>query len=86
MGMKTKDYKIAAGVELGSATLYDIEGLARIFRGVSRGKSNFKSFCKGEFVLAYPNADLVRFTYCPVTGARIDWEYIMKEGLKMFDE
>lgn len=84
--MKTKDYKIAAGVELGHATLYNIEELVCLFRGVSgECKRNFKSFCNGEFVWAYPNADLVRFTYCPTTGVRIDWEQVLKEGLKMFD-
>lgn len=85
--MKTKDYKIAAGVEFDNPVLYDIEGLVRLFRGVSgRYKRNFKSFCKGEFVWVCPNADLVRFTYCPITGIRIDWEQVLKEGLEMFDD
>ena len=84
--METIDYKVAAGVEVSYATLYNIEELVRLFRDVSgEYKMNFTSFCKGEFVWAYPNADLVRFTYCPITGVKIDWEQVMEEGLKMFD-
>lgn len=77
---------VAAGSQFDNAILYDIEGLVILFKGVSNGKKNFVKFCKGEYAWVYPNASLARFNYCPITGEPIDWEQIMKAGLKLFDD
>ena len=82
--METTNIKIAAGVELDNATLYDVEGLVRLFRGVGgSNKKYFKDFCKGVFAWRYPNADLVRFNFCPITGVKIDWEQVLRDGLEL---
>ncbi len=77
---------VAAGQRFSSTNLFTAQGLADLFNGYNKGKEGFISFCKGENVWRAPNTSLVRFNYCPITGEKIDWEVVLKEGLKYFKD
>lgn len=80
------DICVAAGQRFSSTRLFTPQSLADLFNNYNKGKEGFISFCKGENVWRAPNADLVRFNYCPITGEEIDWELVLKEGLKYFKD
>ena len=80
------DICVASGPRFSSTGLYTPQSLADLFHGYNKGKEGFIEFCKGENSWRAPNTSLVRFNYCPITGAKIDWEQVLDEGLKYFKD
>lgn len=80
------DICVAAGQASSLTELYTPKSLADLFHGYNKGKEGFIEFCKGEDTWRAPNAYLVRFNYCPITGAKIDWEQVLEEGIKYFKD
>ena len=77
---------VAAGERFSSTCIFTPKGLAELFNGYNKGKEGFISFCKGENSWRAPNAELVRFNYCPNTGIKIDWDEVLNYGLSFFSE
>ena len=75
---------VAAGQSFSSTVVFTPEGLAKHFKNYVNGKEGFISFCQGKFAWRAPNADLVRFHFCPDTGAKIDWDEVLNYGLSFF--
>lgn len=78
--------RVAVGTNFHSPELYTPQTLAEKFSWYQNGKENFKAFCRGEFIWCAPNADLIRFEFCPITGVLINWEQVLEEGLEYFKD
>lgn len=77
---------VAAGQSFSSTVVFTPKGLANLFKNYVNGKDGFISFCQGKFSWRAPNADLVRFDFCPNTGVKIDWDEVLNYGLSFFSE
>ena len=78
------DICVAAGIRFSTTVVFTPEGLANHFKSYANGKEGFISFCQGKFAWRAPNADLVRFHFCPDTGVKIDWDEVLNYGLTFF--
>lgn len=78
------DICVAAGMSFSEAVVFTPEGLAKHFKNYVNGKEGFILFCQGKFAWRAPNADLVRFHFCPNTGVKIDWDEVLNYGLSFF--
>ena len=63
--------------------------VARFCRCFNNGFEAFLYLCFGYFIHRAPNAEMLRFDYCPRTGEKIDWDKIYetyKYEFKDYDE
>jgi hypothetical protein len=61
--------------------------IARLFRCYNNGFEGFIFFCFGCVTHRAPNqGEMLRFTYCPISGKKIDWNKIYEAHKHEFND
>ena len=70
-----------------SATIYNHsvvylseENLVETFNKYGESFQGFYFFCKNIHAWRSPNADMLRFEYCPLTGQKINWDNLYERN------